>query len=122
MVAACGRSVPRVAARHFSSTCLQRFQASHKFGVCLVLEITISCLENGPSRRLRFRDTRSQSRRRDWKHGLAETSVQDLEEAPGVRKSGLYTEFKDKRRPVRGEHAQVIRRPDGARTPDETAF
>ena len=31
-----------------------------------------------------------------WKHGLAETSVQDLEEATGVRKSGLYTEFKDK--------------------------
>src|SRR5712664_4580877 len=31
-----------------------------------------------------------------WKHGLAETSVQDLEHATGVRKSGLYTEFKDK--------------------------
>src|ERR1700684_3168250 len=31
-----------------------------------------------------------------WKHGLAETSVQDLEEATGVRKSGLYAEFKDK--------------------------
>jgi TetR/AcrR family transcriptional regulator, copper-responsive repressor len=31
-----------------------------------------------------------------WKHGLAETSVQDLEQATGVRKSGLYTEFKDK--------------------------
>ena len=31
-----------------------------------------------------------------WKHGFAETSVQDLEEATGVRKSGLYTEFKDK--------------------------
>src|SRR5712664_2356307 len=31
-----------------------------------------------------------------WEHGLAETSVQDLERATGVRKSGLYTEFKDK--------------------------
>jgi TetR/AcrR family transcriptional regulator, copper-responsive repressor len=31
-----------------------------------------------------------------WKHGLAETSVQDLEQATGVRKSGLYAEFKDK--------------------------
>src|SRR5258705_13488165 len=31
-----------------------------------------------------------------WKHGLAETSVQDLEEATGVRKSGLNTEFQDK--------------------------
>src|SRR5208283_4847126 len=31
-----------------------------------------------------------------WKHGLAETSVQDLEQATGVRKSGLYTEFIDK--------------------------
>jgi AcrR family transcriptional regulator len=31
-----------------------------------------------------------------WKHGLAETSVQDLEQATGVRKSGLYTEFNDK--------------------------
>src|ERR1700728_852985 len=31
-----------------------------------------------------------------WKHGLAETTVQDLEQATGVRKSGLYTEFKDK--------------------------
>jgi len=31
-----------------------------------------------------------------WMHGLAETSVQDLEQATGVRKSGLYAEFKDK--------------------------
>src|ERR1700689_1426767 len=31
-----------------------------------------------------------------WKHGLAETSVQYLEQATGVRKSGFYTEFKDK--------------------------
>jgi AcrR family transcriptional regulator len=31
-----------------------------------------------------------------WKHGLAETSVQDLEQATGVRKSGLYAEFRDK--------------------------
>src|ERR1700683_4226005 len=31
-----------------------------------------------------------------WKHGLAETSVQDLEQATGVRKSGLYAEFKGK--------------------------
>jgi AcrR family transcriptional regulator len=31
-----------------------------------------------------------------WKHGLAETSVQDLELATGVRKSGLYAEFEHK--------------------------
>ena len=31
-----------------------------------------------------------------WKHGFAETSLQDLEQATGVRKSGLYAEFKDK--------------------------
>ena len=31
-----------------------------------------------------------------WKHGLAETSVQDLEQATGVGKSGLYAEFKGK--------------------------
>jgi AcrR family transcriptional regulator len=31
-----------------------------------------------------------------WKHGLAETSVQDLELATGVHKSGLYAEFDDK--------------------------
>jgi TetR/AcrR family transcriptional regulator, copper-responsive repressor len=31
-----------------------------------------------------------------WKHGLAETSVQDLELATGVHKSGLYSEFQDK--------------------------
>jgi AcrR family transcriptional regulator len=31
-----------------------------------------------------------------WKHGLAETSVQDLERATGVHKSGLYAEFEDK--------------------------
>jgi len=31
-----------------------------------------------------------------WKHGLAETSVQDLELATGVNKSGLYAEFEDK--------------------------
>src|ERR1700677_757088 len=31
-----------------------------------------------------------------WKHGLADTSLQDLERATGVNKSGLYTEFRDK--------------------------
>jgi TetR/AcrR family transcriptional regulator, copper-responsive repressor len=31
-----------------------------------------------------------------WKHGFAETSVQDLEQATGVNKSGLYAEFKNK--------------------------
>jgi AcrR family transcriptional regulator len=31
-----------------------------------------------------------------WKHGLAETSVQDIELATGVNKSGLYAEFEDK--------------------------
>lgn len=31
-----------------------------------------------------------------WKHGLAETTVQDLESATGVNKSGLYAEFDDK--------------------------
>jgi TetR/AcrR family transcriptional regulator, copper-responsive repressor len=31
-----------------------------------------------------------------WKHGFAGTSLQDLERATGVNKSGLYTEFRDK--------------------------
>src|SRR5437899_10647663 len=31
-----------------------------------------------------------------WKHGFANTTLQDLEEATGVNKSGLYSEFKDK--------------------------
>src|SRR6201993_5128352 len=31
-----------------------------------------------------------------WKHRFANTTVQHLEEATGVNKSGLYTEFKDK--------------------------
>jgi TetR/AcrR family transcriptional regulator, copper-responsive repressor len=31
-----------------------------------------------------------------WKHGLAETSVQDLEQATRVNKSGLYSEFENK--------------------------
>src|SRR6201987_5703158 len=31
-----------------------------------------------------------------WKHGFAETSLQELERATGVNKSGLYTEFRDK--------------------------
>jgi TetR/AcrR family transcriptional regulator, copper-responsive repressor len=31
-----------------------------------------------------------------WQHGLAETSVQELEQATGVNKSGLYAEFEDK--------------------------
>lgn len=31
-----------------------------------------------------------------WKKGFADTSLQDLEKATGVNKSGLYTEFKDK--------------------------
>jgi len=31
-----------------------------------------------------------------WKHGFAETSVQELEQATGVNKSGLYSEFEDK--------------------------
>ena len=32
-----------------------------------------------------------------WEKGFAETSVQDLERTTGVNKSGLYTEFKDKK-------------------------
>jgi AcrR family transcriptional regulator len=31
-----------------------------------------------------------------WTHGLSDTSLQDLERATGVNKSGLYTEFRDK--------------------------
>ena len=31
-----------------------------------------------------------------WSKGFAETSLQDLEKATGVNKSGLYSEFKDK--------------------------
>jgi AcrR family transcriptional regulator len=31
-----------------------------------------------------------------WKHGFSDTSLQDLERATGVNKSGLYTEFRDK--------------------------
>src|SRR5271170_5319725 len=31
-----------------------------------------------------------------WAKGYADTSLQDLEQATGVNKSGLYTEFKDK--------------------------
>ncbi len=31
-----------------------------------------------------------------WKHGLAETTVQDLEKATRVNKSGLYAEFQNK--------------------------
>ena len=31
-----------------------------------------------------------------WKHGFANTTLQHLEQATGVNKSGLYTEFKDK--------------------------
>src|SRR6478736_1401298 len=31
-----------------------------------------------------------------WKHGVADTSLQDLEKATGVNKSGLYAEFADK--------------------------
>jgi AcrR family transcriptional regulator len=31
-----------------------------------------------------------------WNHGFADTSLQDLEQATGVNKSGLYTEFRDK--------------------------
>jgi AcrR family transcriptional regulator len=31
-----------------------------------------------------------------WKHGFADTTLQDLEQATCVNKSGLYTEFRDK--------------------------
>ena len=31
-----------------------------------------------------------------WTHGFADTTLQDLEQATGVNKSGLYTEFRDK--------------------------
>jgi AcrR family transcriptional regulator len=31
-----------------------------------------------------------------WTHGFSATSLQDLERATGVNKSGLYTEFRDK--------------------------
>src|ERR1700737_1062712 len=32
-----------------------------------------------------------------WKHGFTDTSLQELEKATGVNKSGLYDEFADKR-------------------------
>jgi TetR/AcrR family transcriptional regulator, copper-responsive repressor len=32
-----------------------------------------------------------------WEHGFADTSLADLEAATGVNKSGLYTEFRDKK-------------------------
>src|ERR1700685_576049 len=31
-----------------------------------------------------------------WKHGYSDTSLQELERATGVNKSGLYSEFRDK--------------------------
>ena len=31
-----------------------------------------------------------------WTHGFSDTSLQDLEQATGVNKSGLYAEFRDK--------------------------
>src|ERR1700683_4779919 len=31
-----------------------------------------------------------------WKHGFADTTLQELEQATGVNKSGLYSEFRDK--------------------------
>src|SRR5271163_2216782 len=31
-----------------------------------------------------------------WKHGFADTNLQDLDQATGVIMSGLYTEFRDK--------------------------
>jgi TetR/AcrR family transcriptional regulator, copper-responsive repressor len=31
-----------------------------------------------------------------WKRGFSDTSLRDLEQATGVNKSGLYTEFRDK--------------------------
>src|ERR1700751_6072496 len=31
-----------------------------------------------------------------WKHGFADTPLQELKQATGVNKSGLYTEFRDK--------------------------
>jgi TetR/AcrR family transcriptional regulator, copper-responsive repressor len=30
-----------------------------------------------------------------WKHGFADASLQELEKATGVNKSGLYAEFSD---------------------------
>jgi AcrR family transcriptional regulator len=33
------------------------------------------------------------------KHGFADTSLQELERATGVNKSGLYTGFRDKEEP-----------------------
>src|SRR5258708_4133548 len=32
-----------------------------------------------------------------WKHGFADTTLQELEQATGVNKSGLYPEFRDKK-------------------------
>src|SRR5260370_9757147 len=31
-----------------------------------------------------------------WKHGFSDTTLQELERATGVNKSGLYSEFRDK--------------------------
>jgi TetR/AcrR family transcriptional regulator, copper-responsive repressor len=44
-----------------------------------------------------------------WKHGFADTSVQELDRATGVNKSGLYTEFRDKEDLLWGACGTILR-------------
>jgi len=44
-----------------------------------------------------------------WKHGFADTSLQELEKSTGVNKSGLYSEFSGKEELFSGEPALLPR-------------
>jgi AcrR family transcriptional regulator len=50
----------------------------------------------GRPRRFRREDVLEKAMPVFWKQGFAGTSLQDLEQATGVNKSGLYSEFRDK--------------------------
>src|ERR1700733_9373627 len=66
---------------------------------CRDIELFGSLSDNGPMGRPRNfsrEEVLEKAMPVFWKQGFADTSLQNLERATGVNKSGLYTEFRDK--------------------------
>src|SRR5258708_31931699 len=67
---------------------------------CINIELISSLLDNadmGRPRNFSREEVLEKAMPVFWKHGFSDTSLQDLERATGVNKSGLYAEFRDKK-------------------------
>jgi hypothetical protein len=71
-------------------------QCAHRSTRVLGPQAEVTCHSDSMRLIVRFREVLEKAMPVSWKHGFADTSLQELERATVVNKSGLYTEFRDK--------------------------